>query len=370
MADISKQLIEQVKFASDSGTALNIQGGGSKSFMGRHTDVLAEAAVLDVSEHRGIVNYQPVELVLTARAGTRLRDIEQALDENGQMLAFEPPQFAETDTLGGTLACNLSGPVRPWGGSIRDHVLGTRLINGRGEHLRFGGQVMKNVAGYDVSRLQAGAMGTLGVITEVSLKVLPKPAHTVTLKQEVTADAAITLMNERAGVAKPLSAACWMDGYLYTRLAGAESAVEATVKQWSGECVEGAGPFWKDLRDQRLGFFGSAGQDEKPLWRFSVKPTASLFSLDDISTQSETEGGRQLIDWGGAQRWFRSEGDLAALQEVATAAGGQVSLFRGGVKDAEVFHAQAATLQRIQTRLKNSFDPNGIFNPGRLYHWL
>ena len=369
MTDISEQLVAQVLAAYESGEKLTIRGGGSKSFMGRATPERSDHQVLNVGEHSGIVNYQPVELVLTARAGTPLTEIENTLEENGQMLAFEPPHFGGTDTLGGTLACNLSGPARPWGGSVRDHVLGIRLINGKGEHLRFGGQVMKNVAGYDVSRLQAGAMGSLGVITEISLKVLPKYAHTLTLKQEMDAESAITLMNERAGVAKPLSAACWIDGCLYLRLSGAESSVEATAKQWSGELLDDAGAFWHALRDQQLDFFSG----NAPLWRFSVKPTAAHLPLPDtsvVASESIIDQGAQIIDWGGAQRWFKGEADMAAMQKIAVAAGGQVSLFRGATQNAEVFHAQPAALQQIQKRLKQSFDPNGIFNPGRLYHWL
>jgi len=374
MADISKQLVSEVLAASQSNTPLTIQGGGTKSFLGRDTEQRAKCQVLNVSEHSGIVNYQPVELVLTARAGTRLSEIEKTLDDNNQMLAFEPPHFGESDTLGGTLACNLSGPARPWGGSVRDHVLGIRLINGKAEHLRFGGQVMKNVAGYDVSRLQAGAMGTLGVVTEISLKVLPKHAHTVTLKQAMDAQAAIDLMNQRAGVAKPLNAACWMDGYLYIRLAGAESSVEATAKEWSGERVDDddATEFWRCLRDQQSSFFGG----DSPLWRFSVKPTSPDFALSfqagttEIPTMSGEPQGRQLIDWGGAQRWYKGYADWQEMQTIAAEAGGQVSIFRGAARDAEVFHEQAPALQLIQKRLKHNFDPQGLFNPGRLYHWL
>lgn len=368
MADMSEQLVAQVLTTSESGEKLTIQGGGSKSFMGRVTPERSEHQVLNVGEHSGIVNYQPVELVLTARAGTPLTEIENALEENGQMLAFEPPHFGSSDTLGGTLACNLSGPARPWGGSIRDHVLGIRLINGKAEHLRFGGQVMKNVAGYDVSRLQAGAMGSLGVITEISLKVLPKYAHTITLKREIDAESAIALMNEHAGVAKPLSAACWIDGCLYLRLSGAESSVEATAKQWSGELLDDADVFWRSLRDQQLGFFS----DNTPLWRFSIKPTATHLSFSGAIAEPEdmASQGSQIIDWGGAQRWFKGDADMELMQKVAAAAGGQVSLFRGATQDAEVFHAQPAVLQQIQKRLKQSFDPKGIFNPGRLYHWL
>lgn len=370
MSDMSAQLIEQVMSARAAGTALNIQGNGSKAFLGRHTPEREEHAPLNVGEHTGIVSYQPVELVLTARAGTRLAEIEQVLDEQGQMLAFEPPQFTGNDTLGGTLACHLSGPGRPWLGSVRDHVLGIRLINGNAEHLRFGGQVMKNVAGYDVSRLQAGAMGTLGVITEVSLKVLPKPQYSVTLTQEMDAAEAIKTMNQRAAVAKPLTAACWVDGVLYTRLSGAESAVAATVKQWGGAPLSDAASFWTQLRDQQLGVFpGSEGNPTRdtPLWRFSVKSTAALF---DLEGSDRLAAGQQIIDWGGAQRWLTGSADFATLQAIAKQAGGEVSQCRGIQSGVEVFQTPVAPLQQIQQRLKQSFDPKGIFNPGRLYAWL
>ncbi|MEH6473344.1 MAG: glycolate oxidase subunit GlcE, partial [Halopseudomonas sp.] len=217
MADISTRLQDQVKTARLEGSELNIVGGGSKVFMGR----IGRGSQLDISGHSGIVSYQPVELVLTARAGTLISDIQATLAEQGQTLACQPPTFDGNATLGGTLACNQSGPARPWCGSIRDHVLGVRLINGKGEHLKFGGQVMKNVAGYDVSRLQAGAMGTLGVLTEISLKVLPKPAYSLTLVEAMPLEQAIERMNARASEPKPLSAACWLDGRLYLRLSGA-----------------------------------------------------------------------------------------------------------------------------------------------------
>lgn len=352
MADQSKQLQDQILAARKAGTKLNITGGNSKTFMGR----VAEGEPLVVGDHTGIVNYQPVELVLTARAGTRLDDIDAALAEHNQMLYSEPPRFGGAATLGGTLACNQSGPARPWTGSIRDQVLGIRLLNGAGEHLRFGGQVMKNVAGYDVSRLQAGAMGTLGVITEVSLKVLPRPAATVTLVQDMPLEDVIGFMNARAAEPKPLTAACWLDGKLYLRLSGARSAVDATADKWQGELWEQGDAFWQQLREQELDFF----QGDAPLWRFSVKSTAANPGLD----------GPWLVDWAGAQRWYRGDASLADMEALATAAGGQVSLYRGGDRHGEVMHRQPEALKKIQQRLKRSFDPDALFNPGRLYSWM
>ena len=354
MADISNKLREQILEARDQGRKLNIVGGGTKHFMGREAD--GKADTLDLSKHTGIVEYHPVELIMTVRAGTKIADIEKALSEEGQCLHFEPPSFGKGSTIGGTLACNLSGPARPWSGSVRDQVLGIRLLNGKGEHLRFGGQVMKNVAGYDTSRLQAGAMGTLGAITEISLKVMPKPAMTLTLVEDMPQSDVIRYMNQRAGEPKPITGAAWVDGKVYLRLAGAKSAVEATAEKWSGEVLENGDDFWHQLQHMTHDFF----KGDEPLWRFSVGSTAQNLELD----------GPVLIDWAGSQRWYRGEAGSARLESMAQRAGGQVSLFRGGDRTDEVMHHQPQALQTIQQRLKESFDPDGIFNPGRLYSWL
>ena len=355
MADTLKQLQEQVLQARTSGQKLHIVGGGSKAFLGRDAD--PDASTLSVGEHTGVVDYHPVELVLTVRAGTPLQEIEATLAEQGQVLHFEPPRFGTSATIGGTLACNLSGPARPWSGSVRDQVLGVRLLNGKGEHLRFGGQVMKNVAGYDVSRLQAGALGTLGVMTEIILKVMPKPAASLTLVQEMGMDEVIHYMNSRAAEPKPITGACWVDGKVYLRLSGARSAVEATAEKWTGEVMPQGDTFWQTVRDLQHDFF--AGNDV-PLWRFSVGSTAATPELE----------GKWLIDWAGAQRWYRGAAELGDLEPLARAAGGQVSLFRGGDRSGEVMHSQPEALKAIQRRLKNAFDPDNLFNPGRLYSWL
>ncbi|MBB5319948.1 glycolate oxidase subunit GlcE [Marinobacter oulmenensis] len=355
MADNTQQIQEQVLQARDSGHKLNIVGGGTKSFMGRTADETADT--LNLADHSGIVEYHPVELVMTVRAGTPLTEIEAALAEHDQCLHFEPPRFGDAATIGGTLACNLSGPARPWSGSVRDQVLGVRLINGKGEHLRFGGQVMKNVAGYDVSRLQAGALGTLGVMTEISLKVMPRPASSLTLVQAMSPDEVIDYMNRRAAEPKPITGACWVDGKVYLRLSGARSAVEATADKWSGEVMEGGETFWQQVRDLQHSFFAD---DDQPLWRFSVGSTAAI----------DAGRGDWFIDWAGSQRWLKGEGDLAEMEALATAAGGQVSLFRGGDRHGEVMHSQPQALKTIQRRVKQSFDPDGLFNPGRLYSWL
>lgn len=357
MADISTQLIEQVQQARQEQTPLNIIGRNSKSFYGRQ----ARGAPFNIANHTGVVEYQPQELVLTARAGTPLSEIDAVLAEQGQMLSFEPPSFTGDASIGGTLACNQSGPARPFAGSVRDMVLGLRLINGRGEYLRFGGQVMKNVAGYDVSRLQAGAMGCLGVITEVSLKVMPRPAQTATVICKLeSASEAIELMNRLQGRPVPLSGACWLQGRLYLRLAGAESAVMAAsnklITEHDASELEQQDEFWTDLKNHRLKFF----EGDSPLWRLSVATTLSM------SCNSE----QCLIDWGGAQRWLRGVYDREQLSVNIPDAKGEVHLFRHGDRETEVFHPLPVPLQQLHTRLKAAFDPQGLFNPGRLYAWL
>ena len=351
-ADCSEQLLAAVAEAASQRQAVYLSAGGSKrNLLGRN----CEATPLDVSGHSGIVDYQPSELVLTARAGTPLVEILEALHKQGQSLPCEAPLFGGRATLGGTLACNLSGPARPWHGSIRDLVLGLQLINGRAELLNFGGKVMKNVAGYDVSRLQAGAQGTLGLITQISLKVLPLPQRSITLVFELDAGAALDAMHSRAGKPGPLSAACWLEQRLYLRLQGANPAVEQAAREWGGQVLEAneADAFWASLRDMTLPFF----HGPEPLWRFSVKPTAT----------AELTGEHSLIDWCGAQRWLRGEQPLARLQKLATGAGGNVSLFAGGNRDGQVLPTPDPVVANLQLRLKNAFDPMGIFNPGRLY---
>lgn len=353
MPDRSRHIIEAIAEARTAGKALYISAGGSKrDLVGRSCN----AAVLNVSEHRGIIDYEPAELVFTARAGTPLTEIINTLEQNSQMLAFEPPMFDGRATLGGTLACNLSGPARPWAGSMRDMVLGVKLINGKGELLNFGGRVMKNVAGYDVSRLQAGALGTLGVISEISLKVLPQPEHSLSLAFQMSAQEAVDSMNRLAAQPKPLTGACWLEGRLYLRLAGAGSAVQHTARKWGGEVLRDGDAHWRNLRDMTLPYFDRG----EPLWRFSLRSSAAVIPAL----------GPTLIDWGGAQRWVRGEHDLASLQAMAKNAGGHVALFGGGDRNSDVRPPLNSIEQRLQQRLKHAFDPDGVLNPGRMYSWL
>lgn len=347
--DISASLQEQVRHAYAQGIPLNIIGGNSKSFYGR----AAMGQSLLVSAHQGIVNYQPSELVISARAGTPLHIIESTLAEQGQMLAFEPPHFGSTATLGGTIACGLSGPRRPFSGSVRDFMLGVRLINGQGEIVKFGGEVMKNVAGYDVSRLMTGALGTLGIILEPSLKVLPKPAHTVTLAFDMSDSQALGSMNELAQKPLPLSAMCYDGSRLFLRLEGTSSGVLAAQKKLGGEEHKNAETFWLDVREHAIPFFSL----NQPLWRLSVPPATGLLALP----------GQWFIDWGGAQRWLMTDAPASMIREVASKQGGHATLFRHGDRQGDIFQSLSPPLALLHQKLKKAFDERGIFNVGRMY---
>ncbi|NVM76119.1 glycolate oxidase FAD binding subunit [Duganella sp. SG902] len=338
-------------------TPLRIRGGGTKDWYGQ----ALKGDVLDTRVNCGIVSYEPTELLITARCGTPLAEIETLLARHNQMLAFEPPRY-EGSTIGGVVASALSGPRRASAGAVRDFVLGAVLMDGRGEILRFGGQVMKNVAGYDVSRLLAGSLGTLGLILEVSLKVLPVPLREASLRFGMSEVDALRCLNEWAGQPLPISASCWHKDVLSLRLSGADAAVEAALRKLGGQALEGAeaNAFWASLRDQTHAYF-----DGGSLWRMSVPSHASALILR----------GEQLIEWGGAQRWLKlAEDDAAnsgeragAIRRSVAAAGGHATLFRGGDKSVGVFHPLAPAVANIHERLKQSFDPAGIFNPGRMY---
>ena len=351
-ADLTGELCERVRAAAADATPLAIAGGGTKDFLGRMT----QAEPLEVSGHRGIVTYEPTELVLSARGGTPLSEVNAALSAQGQMLAFEPPGFGEAATIGGTIATGLSGPARPYAGAARDFVLGTWVLNGKGEALRFGGEVMKNVAGYDVSRLMTGAYGTLGVLLEVSLKVLPRPAVVRTVTFEMCAQEAVEQCNAWAVRPLPVTGACHDGERLHVRLAGTAGGVAAAAGALGGETVEGDA-FWTALREQTLAFFTRPGP---PLWRVSVPSGAAMTD----------PGGDTLVDWGGALRWLRTDACAEDVRAVVAHAGGHATLFRGGDRTGAVFHPLAPAIRKLHERIKAAFDPAGIFNPGRMYEGI
>lgn len=344
-------LIEQVAAASAAGAPLCIRGGGSKDFYGGEL----VGAPLDTQMLTGVIDYDPSELVLTARGGTRLREIETRLSLHDQMLAFEPPYFGVDATLGGVIAAGLSGPRRASSGGVRDFMLGARLLDGRAQVLSFGGRVMKNVAGYDVSRLLAGSLGIFGVILEASLKVLPRPPQEMTLHFEMDEVAAIATLNRWAGQPLPISASAWSAGHLALRLSGSEQAVAAAITKLGGQSVDNATGkvFWNGLREQTDPFFASGAR----LWRLSVPSTAAPFAL----------AGHQLIEWGGAERWLFTDHPDEVVRGAARAAGGHATVFRGGDRSRGVFMPLAEVTARLHRGLKQAFDPKGIFCRGRLY---
>ncbi len=350
MDQVLQQFRDRIASASANGTALRIRGNGTKDWYGQELN----GEVLDTTEFSGIVSYDPTELVITARAGTTLREIGKALAEKKQMLAFEPPRFDGLATIGGIVASGLSGPRRQAVGSVRDFVLGTVLMDGKGEVLNFGGQVMKNVAGYDVSRLLTGSLGTLGLMLAVSIKVLPRPFAQHSLQFSMSEEEALHQLNIWGGQPLPLSASCWVNGQLYVRLSGAQAAVDAAIAKMGGIELPQAEAFWDSVREQDHEFFQAAPDG---LWRISVPTTAKPLLLP----------GEQMIEWGGAQRWLKTSADVATIRAAATAAGGHATLHRGGDKSVGVFQPLAPAVARIHRNLKNTFDPAGIFNPRRMY---
>jgi glycolate oxidase FAD binding subunit len=346
--DGTVELVAQVREATAQRTPLRIVGGGTKRFYGRAVD----GAPLATRGHSGILRHDPAELVLTARGGTPLAEIEAQLATHGQRLAFEPPHFGANATIGGTVASGLAGPARSWAGPLRDFVLGARVLTGDGRVLRFGGEVMKNVAGYDVARLMAGSLGILGVLLDVSLKVLPMPAGERTLVLELDEAGSLDRLADLSRGALPLSAGSWIDGRLYLRFEGSDATLDAVEQRVGGELVPESRTLWASLREQTHPFFAGT----RPLWRCTVPPLAPTLAIESSS----------LIEWNGLQRWYRCAPGATAF-DAAAKVGGHATLFRHGSDAAEVFTPLAAPLMRLHRALKREFDPAGVLNPGRMY---
>ncbi|MGB6103528.1 MAG: glycolate oxidase subunit GlcE [Pusillimonas sp.] len=359
---VLSELCQQVMAARGAERPVYIQGGGTKSFYGERNgpDPIPGTAILDMSGYSGIVNYQPSELVITVKAGTPLSEVENALAEQNQMLAFEPPRFGQGSTIGGCVASGLSGPRRMAAGSVRDFVLGTKLLDSSGEILSFGGEVMKNVAGYDISRLLTGSMGIFGALIEISVKVAPKPFEEKTFRIEASEAEALKRFGSWRGQPIPITATAWIgapgqSGQLHVRLSGSGPAVQSGAKRVGGEALSEteAQSFWNSLRDQTHAFF-----NERPLWRLAVPPQTPPLNI-----------GSTLIEWNGGLRWVSGAESTADLRDDIARRGGHATLYRFDFKPADVpvFHPLEPGLKNINRRLKQELDPVGIFNPKRLF---
>jgi len=325
-----------------------VVGGNTKNFLGGR---LIDEPV-SMRDHSGVINYEPTELVVTAKSGTPLNEIEACLKDAQQMLPFEPPRLGEESTIGGVMASGLSGPRRMHLGSARDCVLGVRLINGLGQHLKFGGEVMKNVAGYDLSRLSVGALGTLGILTEVSIKVLPIPEKEQTQTIECSQAEALNILVRLGRKPYPISAAAWIDGVLSIRLSGASSGVESAAVAIGGETDANADKFWLSLRDMTHDALNIEG---KWLWRLSVAPTTPTDIVDAIS-----------FDWAGGQRWIRTDPNDYSPFEVASNVGGHATCYAKDRLSGTGMQPLEPGILRLNQRVKEAMDPHGLINRGRL----
>jgi glycolate oxidase FAD binding subunit len=348
--DIESELLQQISAVAANAAEIEIVGSGSKRFYGEPVAALP----IEVGAHSGVIEYDPAELVISLRAGCKLHEVEALLAQNGQMFGFEPPNFGRQATIAGMIASGLAGPRRAFAGSVRDFVLGVKMINGRGEVQQFGGKVIKNVAGFDVSRLIVGSLGTLGLILEASIKVIPVCELEQTLLFEhASPDEHIRWINGLCGKPYPITASIWVDGQSQFRLSGSEQGVSEAISQLGGKETDFD---WQAIREQQHKFFGT----QSPLTRVSLPPTAPDIAVDCP----------QLIEWAGAQRWLSGEVDIFALRQQAEALGGSVCAYRNHPVGVPVFHPLPTAMLKLQRQLKSSFDPAGIFNPGRIFSEL
>ena len=354
MKEHIREVSERIVAASKSGAPLEIRGGGTKRFLGNPS----KGELLDVGRIRGIVDHDPSELTVAVHGGTRVAALEAALAESGQMLGFEPPAHDDESTIGGVIACGLSGPRRPALGACRDFMLGVTVIDGTGEILSFGGKVIKNVAGFDVTRLMAGSMGTLGVIVEAVFRVAAKPQCEATCVLELDQADAFFKANEFVGNGMPVTASCWHQGCLSLRLSGSEAGVERFVSKIGGQVVREvkSDSFWQSVRNQDHPFFAPG----RSLWKIVTPPMSDSVPVE----------GDWLVEWHGALRWLSSDVPAAKVKEQAAAAGGAATLFRadpGSADDIRRFPELPGKLAELHKRLMDVFDPAGILNPGRMY---
>ena len=356
--DISIALQDSVKEAIKQRVPLYVHGGNSKLFYGNTID----ANPLDVSKHTGIIDYDPTELCITVRAGTLLSDIEKVLDAENQILPFEPPQYTANATIGGALAAGISGPRRAYSGSARDAILGVKIINGEGEIVSFGGQVMKNVAGYDLSRMMVRSQGTLGVILEASIRLLPKPKNDITVSFEGAQDSALGRFMSLRTQQLPITASAWFNDNGYIRLSGSDKILannlKYLLKEIDAKPIENPKEFWSDIRDHKHHFFE---RDDKPLWRLSLPPA---------SEEIVQIGDNQFIEWGGAQRWVSTNTPANIIHDSANSRKGYATLFHGNIPEVSCFPKLDDNLIKLHKQLKNNMDPHAIFSPGRMYSGL
>ncbi len=348
MNDCAQEIADKIKHSYQQKQPLEITAGSTKQFYGRKIN----AQLLNVKNHSGVTEYEPSELYITAHCGTSLDEIERVIENKNQILPFEPPNFGPSATIGGTVACGLSGPRRAYSGNVSDCILGAEVINGKGEQLHFGGRVMKNVAGYDVSRLMCGALGTLGVLTSITLRLLPKPENEQTVAFNMSSTEAIKKMNQWANTPLPISATLHNADSLYVRLSGSHSTIKSSASEMQGEFIENSETFWEMIKEHKHSFFNS----DLPLWRISVPP-----STPELNIQGEC-----VMEWNGALRWYATEVNENVIRTEVERIGGHATLFKGDCTQ-NIFHPLSNVSMKFHKHLKQVMDPGRILNPGKMF---